>query len=171
MVGNLRYEVVLVGARHVVHVAPSAVLEYAGASAHHVGVYIYGINRVGHADGVVPPHYFAYVSRVALRSVVDENLAWVEVYSAWCEVVFHYGAAQEVVAPLRTVAVECGFFSHFVHRLVHGFYHGGTQRLCHIAYAEADYTHLRMCHLEGVHLLGNVCEQVVVRQFQEMFVY
>ena len=86
MVGYLRYEVVLSRARHVVHVAPASVRERSGASAHHVGVYIHGIDGVGHAYAVVPSHNLPNVSGVALGAVVHEYLVQVGSHPARDEV-------------------------------------------------------------------------------------
>ena len=170
MVGNLRYEAVLSGAWQIVDVAPATVFEHSSSAAHHVRVDIYWVNRVGDADGVVPAHNLADVSGVALCSVINEHFARVEMYAARCEVVLDYRLAQKVVAVLRPVTVERVCRSHLVYCFVHCLHHGGAQRLRHVAYAQTDDAHLRMRHLEGVHLLGYVCEQIAVREFQEMFI-
>ena len=144
MVGYLRYEVVLSRARHVVHVAPASVRERSDASAHHVGVYIHGIDGVGHAYAVVPPHNLPDVSGVALGAVVHEYLVQVGSHPARDEVVLHYRLTQEIVSVLRTVTPERGGRSHLVDSPVHGFRHGGAQRTGHVAYAQAYHSHLRV---------------------------
>ena len=170
-VGQLRHEAVAGRARHVHHVAPPAVVDHPRAPYHHVRVYVYGIDGVGHADAVVPPHQLLYVARVALCAVVDEYLRRVEVYAARQEVVLHYGLAQEGVALLGPIAVEPALGAHLVGSLVYGLDHRRAQRPRDVAYAQADDACRGGLHLEGVHLLGNVGEQVVVRQLEEMFVY
>ena len=87
------------------------------------------------------------------------------------EVVFEDSLAQEVVAPLRAVSPKGGLHGHLVHRLVHGLYHCRTERLGDVADTQADDLRLGVRHLEGVNFLGNVGKQVVVGQFQEVFVY
>ena len=79
-------------------------------------------------------------------------------------VVLQNGLTQEVVAMLRTVAAKGLLVRHLVDGLVHGLNHRRAKRLCHIADAKADDALFGMRHLESVHLLGNVGEQVIVRQ-------
>lgn len=144
VVGYLGHKVVLLKARHVRHVAPLAVHQCAGSAAHHVGVDVHGIDRIGHAEVVVPAHQLAYVARVALGAVVDEYLRRVDVYPARQKVVLHYRLAQEHVALLRAVAVESLLGGHVVHGLVHGLDHRRAERLGYVADTEADDVALRV---------------------------
>jgi hypothetical protein len=54
---------------------------------------------------------------------------------------------------------------------MHSLHDSGCQRLGHIADAQRNHIGLGVHHLEGIHLLGNVGEQIVVLQVQEMYVY
>ena len=87
------------------------------------------------------------------------------------EVVLQDGLAQEIVTLLRTVATESLSGRHLVDSLVHGLSDGRTQWLGDIADAEADNVGTRVHHLEGIDLLGNVSEQVIVLEVQEVDVY
>ena len=164
VVGYLRHEVVFLQAWHIRHVAPLPVNERAGAAAHHVAVYVHRVDWVGDSEVVVPPHQLADVARVALRPVVDEYLARVDVYAARQEVVFRYGLAQEQVALLRAVAVERVLVRHVVNGLVHGLHHRRAQRLRHVPDAEAYDVGLGVRRLECVDLLCYVGKEVVLCQ-------
>ena len=52
--------------------------------------------------------------------------------------------------------------SHLVRSLVHGLDDCRTKGLGHVADAEGDDVSLGMHHLEGIHFLGDVSEQIVV---------
>ena len=91
-------------------------------------------------------------------------------YATRCEVVLGYRLAQEVITMLWPVAVERISRCHLVYCLMHRIHYGGAQRLRYVADAKTDNTHLRMRHFEGIHLPSYVCEQIAVREFQEMFV-
>ncbi len=158
MVGYLRNKAVALCARHVCNIAPSPVFKYAGASVHHVRVYVDGIDRVCHGHRVIPSHQFADVSGVAFGSVVNEHFTWVEMNASWQIVVLHDGLAQKGVALLRTVAVEGFLVRHLVYRLVHGLYDSRAQWLRNVAYAKAYDVRFGMRGLKGIHLLRNVCE-------------
>ena len=162
MVRYLRHEIVLRRAWQVVDVAPASVLQHSGTTAHHVRVDVYGIDRVGHADGIVPTYYLADVARIALSSVIDEHLRRVNLDAARSEVVLYYSFAKEVVATLGAVTVERGFRSHLVHSLVHRLDDSGAERLRYVTYAKTDDTHLRVRHLEDINLLGDVGKQIIV---------
>ena len=90
LVGQCRSEIVFRCARHIYNVAPFAVLHYTCPAYHHVRVDIYGVNRVGDTDAVVPSYQLLNIACVALCTVVNEYLAWVEVYASWQEVVLYY---------------------------------------------------------------------------------
>ena len=111
------------------------------------------------------------VACIALRTVVDKHLVETEAHAARGEVVLQNSFAQEVVALLRAVAPETVGGGHLVDGLVHGLDHGRAERLCDVANAERDDVGLRVHHLEDIDLLGNVSEQVVVLQIQEVDVY
>ena len=100
-------------------------MEGAAAANHHVRVDIDGIDGVGDTDEVVPVQQFLEVTRVGLRTVVDENLVDVEVDAARQEVVLQNGLTQEVVALLRAIASESLGCSHLVGCLVHRLDNGG----------------------------------------------
>ena len=98
-------------------------------------------------------------------------LAPVQADASGEEVVFQDGIAQEVVTLLGPVAAETLLVGHLVGGLVHGLDDGGAEGLGDVADAQRDDVGFGMDGLEGIHLLGDVGEQVVVRQFQEVFVY
>ena len=168
--GNLRYETVLSVAGHVDHIRPLTVLYRAGTTNHHVRIDVHGIDRVGHANGVVPANQFLNITGVALGTIVHEDLVDIQVDATRQEVVLQNGLAQEVVALLRTIAVESLSGAHLVGSLVHRLNHGRTQRLGDVTNTHGDDVGLGVHHFEGVHLLGNICKQIVAWQFQEMFV-
>ena len=91
--------------------------------------------------------------------------------TTWQEVVLQDRLAQEVVALLRAIAPETLLGGHLVGGLVDGLDDGGSQRLCHVADTQTNHVGLRVGGLEGIHLFGDICKQVIVRQFQEMVVY
>ena len=133
----LRHEAVLRSGGHIGHVRPSALLLVcATASYHDIGVDIDRIDRVCHADMVIPVEQLLEVAGIALGTVVDEYLINVKTHSAREEIVLQYGLTQEVISLFRTVATESLCRSHLVSGTVHGLYHGRTERLRHIAYAE-----------------------------------
>lgn len=74
-------------------------------------------------------------------------------------------------SPARTIASEAVGSGHLVNSLVHGLDDSGTKGLSDIAYSEADDIGLGMHHTKGIHLLGDVGEQVVVLEVQEMDIY
>ena len=163
LIRNLRNEVVLGITGHVDHIRPTTVLLNTCPPNHHIRVDIDGIDRIGDANGVVPAHQFLNISRITLGTVVDEHLVTVEMNAAREEVVLQDGITQEIVTLLRTVAAESLAGSHLVGSLMDGFNDGGCQRLGYITDAQTDHINLRVGGLEGIHLLGNISEQVVVR--------
>ena len=172
VIRKLRYEIVLCCAREVSNVAPfSRIISYSCTTYHYVGVDIYRINRVGDTDGVVPSYYLLDVSCVALSTIIDEDLVSIKTYAARCIIVLYYCFAQEVVASLWTIAAECSFRCHFVNGFVHSVYHRWTQWSGYVTDAKAYHLLVWFGNLVGIHLFGNICEQIVVREFQEMFVY
>ena len=83
---------------HIGYIAPFAVFfQYAGASAHYVAVNVDGVDRVGYSHTVVMAEYVAYVSRIALGSVVDEDFLWAEMNAACRVIVFDNGINQKVI--------------------------------------------------------------------------
>ena len=87
------------------------------------------------------------------------------------EVVFQDGIPQEVVALLGTISSETLFGGHLVGSLMDGLDDSWCQRLRHVADTQRDDFLFRMHGLEGVNLFGDISEQVVVRQLQEVIVY
>ena len=171
VVGQRGHEIVLGSTGQIGHVAPAAVGEGSGAAYHGIGVDIDRIDGVGDSHRVVPTHYLLDVTRITLGAVVDENLRGVKVYAARGEVVLQDGFAQKVVAMLGAIAVERLLDSQVVYGAVHGFNHRWTQGLGDIAYSQTDDVGIGMGHAVGVDLLGHIGEEVIVREFQEVFVY
>ena len=114
---------------------------------------------------------FLEVTRIGLRTVINEDLVDIKVDATWQEVVLQDGLAQEVIALLRAIAVESLGGSHLVDSLMHSLSNGRTQRLGDVADAETDDVGTWVHHLESVDLLGDVGEQVVVLEVQEVDVY
>ena len=170
MVGQLGHETVFCGAGAVGDAAPRAIPELPGASAHHVGVDVDGVDGVGDADTVVRAQDVAEVTRIALGTIVHKHLVGVNLHAPGREVVFHDGTAQKFVAVFRPVAPEGFGASHLVGRLVEGADDGGSQGACHIAYAEAYDRRFGICLLEGGHFLGDVGKEIILLQFQEVLV-
>ena len=166
-----RHEAVLSRTGHIAHIGPTAIAISATATDHHVRVDVNGIDGIGHTNEVVPVEQFLEVTRIALCTVVDEDLVDIEMNATCQKIVLEDGLAQEIIALLRTVAAEPFDATHLVGRLMHCLDNGRCQRLRHVAYAEGYHVGLGMHHLKGVHLLGNVGEQVVVLEVQEMNVY
>ena len=92
-------------------------------------------------------------------------------YASCQEVVLQNGLTKEVIALLRTISAEPLDGTHLMGGLVHRLDDSRSQRLRHVANAERDDVGLGVHDLEGVHLLGDVGEQVVLLQVQEMNVY
>ena len=106
--------------------------------------------------------HLLHVAGVGLCTVVDEYLIRAEMNAARQEIVFHDGLAQEVIALFRPIAVESLGSSHLIHGAVHGLNDSRTERLRDVADTKRDDVGFGVHHLEGVDLLGNVGEQVVV---------
>ena len=170
MVWNLRDEVIAFIARHVGYIAPLAILKDSRSTYHHVRIYINRINRVGNADVVIPSQNFLDISRIALGSIVHEDLVGIEMNATGQEVVLDDSLAEEVVTALRTIATEGSLYGHLIHSLVHRLDDGRAERLGYITDAQTDYTLLWMCNLVGCYLLCDVGEQVIACQLQEMFI-
>ena len=137
-VGYLGHKAVFLRTRHIGHIAPFAVGLAARPSTHDVRVDVNGIDGVGDTDAVVPAHQLADVAGIALGTIVDKDFAGVEVYASGQKIVLHDGLTQKQIALFGTVAMKTFLHRHVVHGLVHGLDDSGTQRPCHIAYAEAD---------------------------------
>ena len=169
--GQFGNETVLGCRGHVAHVGPAAVAVGAAAAYHDVGVDVDGIDGVGDADEVVPVQQLLEVAGVALGAVVDEDFVDAEADATRLEVVLQDGLAQEVVALLGSVATEAVGGGHLVNGTVHGLDDGGAERLGDVADAERDDVGLGVHHTEGVDLLGDVGEEVVLLEVQEVDVY
>ena len=74
------------------------------------------------------------------------------------------GLLEEVVALLRTVAVEAFLGAHLIDRLVHGLDDSRCKRQGDIADAQADHLLIRICLLEFTLFACNGGEQVAVLQ-------
>ena len=171
MVGQGGDEFVLLGAWQIAHVAPFALLVHeACPTVHHVGIDVDGVDRVGNSHGIVPSDQVTDVSRVAFGAVVDEYFVGTQVDASRQEVIFHNGFAQPGVPLFGPIAVESFARSHLFDGLVHGFDDGGAERLRDVTDAETDDFGVSMAHFEGIHALGDVCEQVVLGQFQIVLV-
>ena len=108
------------------------------------------------------------ITRIRLGAVVNENLIHTEADTSGAEVVFRDGLTQEIVALLWSIAMNPLCSRHFVGGLVHRLDDGRCQRLRHIANTQGDDVSLGVHHSEGIDLLGDVGEQIVVLQVQEV---
>ena len=169
--GQLGHKTVLGRGGQVAHIGPASVAESATATYHHVGVDIDGVDGIGDANEVVPVEQLLEVTRIALCTIVDKDLVDIEVDATRQEVVLEDGFTEEVVTLLRTIAAKTLDGAHLVGGLVHGLDHSGCQGLRDVADTQGDDVGLGVHHLEGIDLLSNVGEQVVVLQVQEMNVY
>ena len=95
VLGNAGRKAVLSRTGHIHHVCPASVLEGAASAYHHVGVDIDGIDRVGHADEVIPVQQLLNVSCIRLRTVVDKHLVDVEMDATWQKIVLQDRLTQE----------------------------------------------------------------------------
>ena len=168
---QLGNKAILGGGGQIAHIRPTSFLTSATAAYHHVRVDINRIDRVSHTYKVVPMQQLLKVACVALSTVVNEDLVSVEVDATRQEVVLQNGLAQEVVALLGTVAAETLGGGHLVDSPVHRLDDGRTEWLCDIANTKRYDIDLGMHHLEGIDLLGDVGEKVVVLEVQEVNVY
>ena len=166
-----RSKIIFCIARHVYHVVPSTIFQHASPAYHHVRVDIDGINRVSDADRVIPAEEFLEVSCITFRAIIDKDLARINVNATCKVVILHYGIAQKLVSLLRTISPESVFMPHFIDCLVHGFHHSRAQWLGHVSDTETYHLDVWMRSLKRIHLFGYVCKQIIVWQFQEMFVY
>ena len=78
---------------------------------------------------------------------------------------------KEIIALLRTVAAESLSSRHLIGGFMHSLDDSGSKGLGDIADPKADDVGLGMGDLKGIDLLGNICEQIVVLQVEEMNVY
>ena len=170
MVWNLRDEVVALITWHIGYVAPLAILKDSRSANHHVRVDIYWINRVGDADVVIPSQNLLDISRIALGSIVHEDLVGIEMNAARQEVVLDDSLTEEVVASFRTVAAEGSLYGHLIHCLVHRLDDGRAEGLGYITDAQTDNSLFRVGNLVSVYLLCDVGKQVIASQLQEMFI-
>ena len=131
--GQLRNKTIFSGRRKIAHIGPTPVTECTTTANHHVRVNIDGIDGVGHANKVIPMQQLLEVTRIALRSVVDKDLVYAEMYASRQEVILQDGLAQKVIALLRAITAETLDSTHLVGSLMHGLHHGRCQRLRHVA--------------------------------------
>ncbi len=171
ILGNLRDEVILCGDGHISHIAPATISIGTATTNHHIGIDVYRIDGVGDSYEVIPMEQFLEVTCVGLGSVVDEYLVGIEVDATRQEVVLDNGLAEKVITLFRAIATETGCSSHLVGSSVHRLDNGRTERLGDIANTQRDDISLRMHHFEGIHLLGDISEQIVVLEVEEMYVY
>ena len=165
LVRNFGNEVVGGSAGHVGYVAPLAVLfQYAGTSAHHVAVNIYGIDGIGDPHTVVMAEDVADVSRIAFRPVVDEYFLRAEMNAARCVIVFNDGINQKVVSLFGAVSMKCLGVGHLVHCLVHRLDAGLRQWAGNVSDTQTDDVLLGVRYPESIDLFGYVREQITARQ-------
>ena len=175
-IGNLRHKAVFGITRHIHDVRPAAVVALpASTTNHHVRIDVNRIDRIGNTNGVIPAHQLLDIACITLGTIVDKDLVAVEMDAAGQKIVLEDGITQEIIALLRTIAAKALTGSllgcHLVCSLMDGFNNSGSQGLCHIAYTQRYDVTLRMRSLKGIDLFGDISEQVVVRQLQEMIVY
>ena len=111
------------------------------------------------------------ITCITLCTVIDKNLIDTEMHTTRQEVVLQDCLAQEVVALFGTIASETLGGAHLVGSLMHSLDDSWCERACDITYTEADDIGLGVHYLEGVHLLCDISEQVVLLKVQEVDVY
>ena len=141
-------------------------LQRARTAGHDVRVEIDRIDRVRDGDFIVGAEDFLDVAAVALGTVADEDLIFVDLDSALRVVVLDDRFRQEGIALLRAIATEGFGFCHLIDSLVHGLDAGSRQRLGNIADAETDDIRIRMRLLECLDPAGDFCEEIAAREFQ-----
>ena len=170
-VGQGRYEIVFRSARQIHHIRPSTIIVLPSRTSNHgIRVKIDGIDGVGHSHGIVPTNQFLNVARVALGTIIDENLVHIEMNASRQEVVLQNSLAQKVVTLFWAIATESLNGRHLVSGTMQCLYHCWTERLRDITNAETDEICLPACRAKHIHSLRNVGKQVVPWQFQKMFV-
>ncbi|CAK7066107.1 MAG: hypothetical protein DELT_03125 [Desulfovibrio sp.] len=113
-------------------------VKFTRAARHHVGIHIYGIHRVCHADFAARRKQFLDVARIAFAAVRHKNFIHADLHPARRIVVLADGRAQELVTLLRTITHKCFLVRHFLCRRVDRLQYRGRKRPCHVANAEAD---------------------------------
>lgn len=98
--------------------------------------------------------YVAYVSRIALGSVVDEDFLWAEMNAACRVIVFDNGINQKVITLFRTVSAECLGISHLIHCLVHRFDANLRQRTGNVSDTQTDDFFFRVRYPESINFLA-----------------
>ena len=91
--------------------------------------------------------------------------------TTWKEIVLDDCLTEEFISSFWTISTECCLYSHLVNSLVHCLYNSRYERTGYVSDTETYHFCLWMCGLVGVHLLCNVCEQIVVRELEIVFVY
>lgn len=108
---------------------------------------------------------------VAFAPVAHKDFAAFQVHAAWRIIVFDDGIDKERVSFFGPVAAEGGGVCQFVDSAVHCLGARLWKGQGDISCTQPDKVGFGMGHLEQVDFLFQVGEEVVVRQFQEMFVY
>ena len=160
--GQFGREVVRFRARDINNIAPFAVFQYSGTSAHDVGVYIYGVNRIEYPDAVVVAKNIAYITTIAFGTVADKYLSRFQEDTAAGIIVLDDGVDQETVSLFRAITVEVVRGCQVINRFMHGFDDGRSQGLCYITDPHTDYFVFRVCYFETVYLFCDVGKQVAV---------
>ena len=111
------------------------------------------------------------VARIALGAVIDKDFVKTQSDTTGGKIVLQNSFAQEVVALLGTVTTETVGSSHLVDGLVHSLNDSRTEWLGDITNTQRDDIGLGVHHLEGIDLLGNIGEQVVVLEIQKVDIY
>ncbi len=106
---------------------------FPGAACHRVAVNVDRIDRIAYGNLVVDGEDIAYIAAVAFRAIGDEYLVDINVDPARLEVVFQNSLAQEIVALLGAVTLECGRVRLLVDCFMHGLDHSRNEPLGDIA--------------------------------------
>ncbi len=137
--GDLRDESVRGVAREVADSLVGAMLiGGSGVSGHDVGIHVDGVDGVGDGDAVTVSEDVEDVGAIAFGAVGDKDLVVGDGESAFAEVVFRDGVAEEVVALFGAVAAEGFAGGHFVDGAVEGGDDGGGEGFGDVADAAAD---------------------------------
>ena len=140
------------------------------ATAHNIGVQIYGINRVRNQNGIGIAKDIGDIAAVTLSAVADEDFIAVQGY-AKVGIILNQCFVQEVIALLRAIAAEGFLHAHFGNCLGHRFYYAGCQWTGYVANAQANYLFIRMSSCISTYLVSNICEEIGFLQITIIFVY
>ena len=149
---------------------PARLVGLSGPSGHHIRVDVDRIDGIRDGDNVLGSEDIEDISRVALRTVGDENLIGRNRHAARLVIVLGNGVAEKVVPLFGPVTAERLAATHLVDGPMHGFDHGRRQWLRHVADAQADDLCLRILGGKPRNAAANLGKEIPRLQLQKMIV-